>query len=346
MRDLLTDKEAAKILSRSTTSLYKTVRYFDKHDDDEWELLEGVHFEYLTNSGEPELRSRRFTEEGVEALASYYEKDNNGFLASVMEALTHRRRRRKQMLVSRRITQEFIESSHPVEVRGELAFVDRSTTINILQTNGKGLNNCKKRLFSNGSLEGQEGLEIGKQFLLTEEDEILWSQKGLASIAVDMSHNSSLKKSRRAWVDAVGDVVEDCFKMEIKRIQAAPMRLEKAISSAKRIANFRCQVTGRKKTRSNNLSLDGHHLFDKSTRPDLADLHDNILVVQGDIHSEFHSWKGSGPCFPKDFLDYLSEVRLDLVEPVNLAASKRYNKLVARLTKLQNNYQDNRLRYN
>ena len=71
----------------------------------------------------------------VEALARYYEKDQNGILSIVLEALTHRRRRRKKMLVSRRITQELIESKGLVETRGELAFVNKSTTIKILQTN-------------------------------------------------------------------------------------------------------------------------------------------------------------------------------------------------------------------
>ena len=38
-----------------------------------------------------------------------------------------------------------------------------------------------------------------------------------------------------------------------------------------------------------------------------ADLIDNILVVEGSIHSEFHSWnKGREECCPKDFLDFLS----------------------------------------
>tara|TARA_B100000959_G_C14953909_1_gene612917 strand:- start:211 stop:1251 length:1041 start_codon:yes stop_codon:yes gene_type:complete len=345
MRDLLTDRETAKILGRSTSSLYRTVSYFDKYDDDEWELEEGEHFEFATRSSEPSLRQRRFTEEGVEALARFYEKDKTGFLAVVMEALTHRRRRRKQMLVSRRITQEFIESDSTIEIRGELAFVDKKTTISILQTNGKGFNNSKGRLFGAGSLIGQEGLEIDKHFVLTEKNQRLWSQKGLASIAIDMGQNSSLTKSRKAWVEAVGEVVDDCFKTEINRIQAAPNRIERAVKGAKKAAHFRCQVTGRRMTRSNNLPLDGHHLFDKSTRPDLADLHDNILIVEGNVHTDFHSWNGSACCLPKHFLDYLSEVRLDLVDPANAAAARRYYKLVARLTKLQNNYEGSRLRY-
>ena len=344
MRDLLTDKETAKILGKRIDTLYKDIDFFDKFDDDEWELNEGEHFEFVTKSGK--MRERRFYEEGVEALARYYEQDETGILSIVIEALTHRRRRRKRMLVSRRITQELIESGGIIETRGELAFVNKSSTIKILQTNGVGLRNSIERLKNGDSLEGQEGLELEKHFLLTEKDEKIWSQKGLASIAVDMRHKSSLKKSRKAWVEAVGEVVEDCFKAEIKRLQAAPKRIDQAIVRAKRAANDTCQVTGAKKKRGKQLQLDGHHLFDKSTRPDLADLIDNILVVENSIHSEFHSWKGGGgKCVPKDFLDFLSQVRGDLFDSTNARTTERHSKLVARLVALQSNYEGNHLRY-
>ena len=94
MRDLLTDKETAKILGKRIDRLYKDVDYFDKYDDDEWELNEGEHFEFVAKKGV--IKERRFYEEGVEALARYYEKDQTGILSIVLEALTHRRRRRKK----------------------------------------------------------------------------------------------------------------------------------------------------------------------------------------------------------------------------------------------------------
>ena len=106
-RDLLTDRETARILGKKINTLYKTVDFFDAHDDDEWDLVEGEHFEFVNASSEyPE---RRFYEEGVMALAEYFDRNTPGLIRVVAEALTHRRRRLKQMLVSRRITQELIE---------------------------------------------------------------------------------------------------------------------------------------------------------------------------------------------------------------------------------------------
>ena len=263
-RDLLTDRETARILGKQINTLYKTVDFFDSDDKDEWDLVEGEHFEFTTRSGD--YRERRFYEEGVEALAEYFDRNTPGIIKLVGEALTHRRRKRKQMLVSRRITQELIESGSLLEVRGELGFVGRKTCINVLQTNGRGINNSIDRLSQSGMLDGEEGLEIEKHFLLSEVGEKIWSQKGLASMAIDMSHNSSINKARKAWVGAVGEVVEDCFKIEIKRLAAAPLRIDQAIAKAKRAVRDTCQVTGKKKARGKDLSLDGHHLFDKDRK--------------------------------------------------------------------------------
>ena len=63
MRDLLTDKETAKILGKRIDRLYKDVDYFDKYDNDEWELNEGEHFEFVAKKGV--IKERRFYEEGV-----------------------------------------------------------------------------------------------------------------------------------------------------------------------------------------------------------------------------------------------------------------------------------------
>ena len=72
-RDLLTDRETARVLGKRINTLYKTVDFFDKYDDDEWDLVEGEHFEFVNASSDyPE---RRFYEEGVMALAEYFDRN-------------------------------------------------------------------------------------------------------------------------------------------------------------------------------------------------------------------------------------------------------------------------------
>jgi len=128
---------------------------------------------------------------------------------------------------------------------------------------------------------------------------------------------------------------------------SADLRINRAIKRAKRAALDTCQVTGSRKARGKQLTLDGHHLFNKSSRPDLADLHENILIIESSIHADFHCWQSrrNTKCEPKDFLKYLEIARFDLVDPSNSAAAARHDALIERLVKLQKNYEGNQLRY-
>ena len=71
MRELLTDRESAKILGIKINQLYDTVDFFDRYEDDPWDLVEGEHFEFIQSTGD--YQERRFTEEGIEAIAKYLE---------------------------------------------------------------------------------------------------------------------------------------------------------------------------------------------------------------------------------------------------------------------------------
>ncbi|MFM1798918.1 MAG: hypothetical protein RLZZ117_1196 [Cyanobacteriota bacterium] len=347
MRDYLTAQETAKLLGKRIDQLYKIIDAFDAIPDDEWDLVEGEHFEFVSSSVDAYgRRSRRFTEEGVEALARYLEAtESRGLLQRILDKLTHWKTKRKQLLVSRRITQEFLTAGQDLVFRGSRAFVPKKTTIAILQTNHKGFNNAWARLRGAGKLEGREAIELDVHFILADDNALLFSEMGIARIADDMKRNSSINASRKAWMDAVAEVVECCFQSEIKHLQAAPKRIETAIRRAKRAARGRCDVTGKAKTAHSLLELDGHHLFDRRSRPDLADATDNILVLQPDLHSEFHSWKDGPTCCPQDFIDFITTVRGDLFDPTNSRAMARLQRLVHRLTLLQANYENNRLRY-
>lgn len=89
-------------------------------------LIDGEHFQYIQRHGA--LKEHRFTEEGVEELAKYLEGDQEDLFSKVLESLT----KRNQLLVPRRITQEIIDGDGLVEAVGHLLFVDRKTSINIL----------------------------------------------------------------------------------------------------------------------------------------------------------------------------------------------------------------------
>ena len=344
MRDLLTDRETARILGKRITSLYNIVEAFDANPDDEWELVEGEHFEY---SGPPVpgangRRPRRFSEEGIEALARYIEAtEKTGVLGWFRERLFHLKQKRKQLLVSRRITQEFIEAGGTLEIRGDLAFVSRKTTVGILQTNYLGLSNSWNRLRTAGTEDGEEALVIEKDFLQGDERQLLISQRGIARVARDMRANSRITKTRQAWIEAVGEVVEACFSSEIRYLTEG---VDRAIKRAKAAAGHRCEITGKKAEVHRKIDLDGHHLFDRRSRPDLADLPENIVVMLPDLHREFHGWK-RGSCTPQDLLLFIESTRGDLFDPVNTRDMRRLRALTHRLQRLQTERDGQRVRY-
>ncbi len=322
MRDLLTDRETARILGKRINGLYNIVDDFDAHPDDEWELVEGEHFEFASPpvAAEQGKRAHRFTEEGIEALARYIEaKEKTSLMQLLRERIFNVKQKRRQMLVSRRITQEFMEVGGDLVIQGELAFVSRKNTVGILQTNYQGLNNAWNRLRSAGQNDGEEALEIDKDFLEADSRQVLLSQRGIARVARDMRRNSRINQARKAWIETVGDLVETCFNAEIRYLTQGSELAEKR---AKGAAGHRCEVTGLKASRQKKMALDGHHLFDRRSRPDLVDLPDNILVITPDLHQEFHSWR-TGSCTPNDVLTFAETVRADLFDPVNSRQMKR-----------------------
>jgi hypothetical protein len=63
-----------------------------------------------------------------------------------------------------------------------------------------------------------------------------------------------------------------------------------AITSARyqaaRRAGGRCELTGE------GCDLDGHHLFNVDAFPWFAAMAWNIIMIQADLHKEFHQWRG------------------------------------------------------
>jgi hypothetical protein len=333
--ELLAAEETAQILGITLKRLYKICDFFDHNSDDEWDLLEGEHFEWLKKG-----LTRRFYESGAMIIAKYIQEQDtanplSGLIDTVIERFTHRRQRARQMLVRRRVVLETQDSSG-ILVKNDLVFIERPRIIRILDTNGKGLNAAAKREQDNSDLHGRESMEKGVHF-----DEIdntqYWSQRGIVRIAQNMSENLG-KKSRRAWTDAVIEVVEDAIEQQKKYLDSFDSRVQKAMNHIKSQANKKCQVSKVSQTPTNLFELDVHHLFDRATRPDLADCHENLLVLHEDIHDGFHKWHGSSSCEPKHFVEYLTTVESWRFDKTNM--TMHLQKIINRLEKLQKDFEN------
>lgn len=345
MRELLTDTETAELLAISMKKLYAVVAFFDRHGNDEWELAEGEHFEYASGSNRS-TSSRLFYEEGVTAIAAYLkEKSGSNIFSFVkelfVEAVTKRKAKMRQLLVERRIIQETL-NDNSVLIANDLIYLHRSKVINVLKTNGKGLNNSRKRQLGSDSYTGTEPLKKGTHF--DEFDGVEhWSQKGIGRLAIDMAENSSVSKSRKAWLSAVSEVVEPCLEHRKKFLESFDAHVSKAQEAAKKLASGRCAITNRVQKPTTDFQLDGHHLFDLNTRKDLATRLENILVIERKIHLEFHSWHGKESCNPQDFLSFLTERQSHHFAGPH--GTERLRKLMTRLEGLYVQYKDH-MNYN
>jgi hypothetical protein len=339
--ELLSAEETAKILGINLDKLYKFCEIFDKRDDDEWELIQGEHFEWLSKN----IGTRRFYESGAMAIAKYIEEIDtsnpiSSFIDTVIERITHRRENIRRTLVRRRIIHE-MQNMNGTLVRGELVFIERTSVIRILDTNGKGINFAAKREQDNCELQGREQMEPGVHF--DDMDDVqYWSQRGIARIAQNMSENLGNKKaskSRKAWADAVFEVVEDAIEQQ-KKLESFDTRVARAMDYVKSQANKQCQATNEKIKPASPFDLHVHHLFDRSTRPDLADFHDNLIAINEDLHRNFHNWHGSASCEPRHFIDYLTTVESWRFEKTRMTT--HLQRLINRLEKLQLNHEKHR----
>jgi len=328
---LLSAEETASILGIKLKRLYSICEAFDARNDDEWELVEGVHFEWLSKNHE----TRQFHEEGAMALAKYLQetaqgKPVTGILEKVIERLTNRRKHTRKMLVRRRVIHEISDINSAI-VQGPLVFIDRKKTISILATNGKGLNAAARREQENCSLVGREPLEIGVHFDTVNHQQY-WSQRGLVRIAQNMSENLA-SKSRKAWTEAVAEICEEAIEQQRKYLEDFKTRVDRVVKEVKEKARKTCQVSLLKQRPDALFELHAHHLFDKATRPELAAIHENLLAMHEDIHDGFHRWHGSGSCEPKDFVEYLTTV--ESWRFTSAKHQKHLHELINKLERLQ-----------
>lgn len=335
-QELLSAEETAQILGIKLKKLYKVCDAFDARSDDDWDLIEGEHFEWLSKT----IRTRRFYEEGATAIAKYLQEEARskpitGLIDKVVEGFTNRRKHTRQMLVRRRVISELDRLDKAI-VRGDLVFLDRPKTIRLLATNGKGLNAARRREQDNVSLSGREPMEPGVHFDIIDNVEY-WSQRGLVRIAQNMSENLA-QKSRKAWTEAVFEVCESAIEQQRKYLESFDARVQHAMKEAKDRAKGKCQVSLQKVTPAQPFDLHAHHLFDKSTYPDWAAQQDNLLVMHEDLHDGFHKWHGSGSCEPKDFVEYLTTVESWRFSKDSQI--QHLHKLINRLEKVQKTYKD------
>ena len=169
-----------------------------------------------------------------------------------------------------------------------------------------------------------------------------------------MRDKGRITKARKAWVKAVADVAEECFEVQRKLLESQEARVKAAKDKVRlralRKDGYGCAVSGHKPSESDqhSVELEAHHLFDASSRPDLAAYEENLIAISSNIHRNFHKWMGAKPCEPKDFVDYLlgNEMsHFDGSPSVKKRKEQKLQKLMNRLELLQARFEGNHLLY-
>jgi hypothetical protein len=301
----ITDKELAEALDISLDQLADICEKFDEIPDDAWELQVGVHFEWTIH------KARVFTPEGAVEICNYLEqhKEERPLHKRWERWLFQRDQRLKGLMITKRVQEASALDSQIVFRRGR-AFLAPKVCREILNL-GKRQDVLTQAFTSiQRPLEGdieREPLKLDEDFFFDEEKRQYFSRTGIAAISRQLGTRLT-QKHRQDWVKVVAEYVPRALETLEKHESGRQKRIKNAEDRIKKDAKGRCQITGRRKS-VGKFNLVAHHLFDKNTYPQFADMADNLIAIGEDIHNQFHQWMGGTQkaCTVEDMERFIEE---------------------------------------
>lgn len=300
----ITDKELAEALEITPTRLADICDFFDSDPDDDWELAEGVHFQWGPYG------SRLFSPEGAVEICNYLEKNKKErpILQRWKRWLLQRDRRLKGLMISKQIQEISSLGNNQLIFQSNRAFLAPRACRGVLGLGKRQdiLNRTFSEIQRNENVN-LEPLKINEDFLHDENNDRYLSRSGLASIGKQLGIRLT-QKHRQEWVKVVAEYAPKAL-MTIEKHEAdREKRIQRAMARVKKQARGRCQITNRRQS-VHKFDLEVHHLFDKHTYPQLADMELNMIAIASDIHSHFHQWMGSSSvsCTVADMEKYIEE---------------------------------------
>lgn len=150
-------------------------------------------------------------------------------------------------------------------------------------------------------------MQIEVDFLVREDDQKFLSRSGLAAVGKQLGVRLT-QRHRQEWVKVVADYAPKALMTLEKHEADKHKRIERAMDRVRRQARGRCQITNRRRA-THKFNLEVHHLFDRDTYPQFADMELNLIAIASDTHSHFHQWMGGChvPCTVEDMERYIEE---------------------------------------
>ncbi|AMA09894.1 hypothetical protein [Picosynechococcus sp. PCC 73109] len=302
------DKELAEALSINLERLYEICDFFDSNDEDEWDLNYEEHFIWVNQK----LKKRIFSPQGAYAICKYIDQnEGKNLLRKLQRWVTGRDRRIRSMLVQKKII-DIVDEKNAVIFQSGKAFITQRYTREILGL-GRRQDTLNKAFDAEMKTPNREPLQLDKHFIIDEKDHKCFSGVGIARVSSNLGQTLT-NRHRREWCNLVSQQIGGEIKRLMEDREQRDKKIKSAMQKAKNSARGVCQITGERKTAANPFNLAVHHVFDKKTYPNLADHHNNLIVIKDEIHQEFHAWMGGTkePCDVEDLEKFIIEFSNDL----------------------------------
>lgn len=298
----ITSKELADALDITQERLVKICDIFDEDPDDDWELTEGIHFEWAA------YKSRNFSYEGAIEICNYLEgnKRERTFFNRFQRWFFRRDDRLKGLMIAKQVQEE--KNKGELIFRNQKAFLSPRSCRKILGlgTRQDVLNRTFDEIQRCENTE-IEVLKIESDFFIDQSDARYFSGSGIAYIGQQLGVKLT-KKHRREYVKIVAEYAPKAIATIEKNEAKRDQRIQAIMEQVRKKARGRCQLTNRLQ-QVHHFNLEVHHLYDKNTYPKFADMEINLIAIGHDIHKDFHKWMGGTnvSCTIRDLEKYIEE---------------------------------------
>lgn len=301
----ITSEELAQALDITVDKLFDICDFFDKDPDDDWELIEGFHFQWGS------YQSRLFSAEGAVEICNYLEenKEERPVFKRWKRWILQRDKKLKRLMIAKRIQEISSLGDGQVIFQNSKAFLSPKACRGVLGLGKR--QDILKKAFNEIMLNENtdiEVLSIGTDFIeVSDTNNQFFSGSGLASVSKQLSIKLT-QKHRREWMDAVSEYAPKAIETIEKHESEREKTVKKVMDSVRKKANGRCQITNRRKA-THKFNLEVHHLYDKKNYPSLADVETNLIAIASDVHTHFHQWMGGShiSCTVEDMENYIAE---------------------------------------
>lgn len=301
----ITHGELSDALDISPERLYEICDRFDEDPDDDWELVEGIHFVWTTH------KARIFSPEGAIEICNYLEENQSErpLLKRWKRWLLQRDRKLKGLMVAKKV-QEVSGFDGQLLFVNSRAFLAPRACREILGLGRRQdvLNRAFRevQIPTDGNLE-KEPMKPDEDFFISDQQKKYFSKSGISVVSKHLG-TTLTRKHRREWMRVVADYAPRALTTIEQHEIDREKRIERVKDRVRRQARGRCQITNRRCS-VGSFNLDVHHIFDQNTYPQFADLEINLIAIDDNIHAQFHQWMGGThvSCTVEDFEKYIEE---------------------------------------